>query len=101
MGAARFSLKVFRCRMRAMGATSTIECIGPSAEAAAYVVGRQGLQGNRAPWVQIVVAEWSGVLGEFVDPGNAVMVSQDDEPPAGADLVVFSRVEFTVDPPPQ
>ena len=84
-----------------MGATSTVECIGPSAEAAAYVVGRQGLQGNRASWVQVVVAEWSGVLGEFVDPGNAVMVSQDDEPPAGADLVVFSRVEFTADPPPQ
>jgi hypothetical protein len=99
MGAASFRLKIFRCRMRAMGATSTVECIGPSPEAAAYVVGQQGLQGNRTPWVQVVVAEWSGVLGEFVDPGNALMVSHTDAPPAGAELVVFSRVEFTADPP--
>jgi hypothetical protein len=99
MGAAGSRLKVFRCRMRAMDATTTVECIAPSAEAAAYVVARHGLQGSRAPWVQVVVAEWSGVLGEFVDPGNAMMISQGDAPAAGAEFVVLSRAEFTVDRP--
>lgn len=82
-----------------MGATSTIECIAPSAEAAAFVVGMQGLQGNRANWVQVVVAEWSGVLCEFIDPGNAWMISHAGVPPAGTELVVFSRAEYTADQP--
>ena len=92
-------LKTFRCRMRASGSTITIECVAPSAEAAAYVVARHGLHGNKAPWVQIVVAQWSGVLGEFVDPGNAIIVSRSDTLPDGADRVVFSSAEYVADKP--
>ena len=94
---AGLGLKTFRCRMRAKGATTIIECVAPSAQAAAYVVARQGLDGNRASWVQVVVAEWSGFLGEFIDPGNALIVSSRDAPPDGVDLVVFSRAKFEAD----
>jgi hypothetical protein len=94
MGVARSELKTFRCRMRASGTTSIIECLAPSAEAAAWVVVKHALERQRAPWVQVVVAEWSGVLGEFIDPGNALIITPRDLPPPGTDRVVFSRAEF-------
>lgn len=90
-------LKTYRCRMRASGRTTTIECVAPSAEAAAYVVARLGLRDQRDHWVQVVVEEWSGALGGFIDPGNVLIVSERDGPPAGADRVVFSRAEYAVD----
>jgi hypothetical protein len=67
--------------------------VAPSAEAAAFVVAQRGLI-DGASWVQVVVAEWSGALGEFIEPGNALIFSRGDTAPPGADLVVISRAEF-------
>ena len=70
-----------------------MDCIAPSAEAAGFVVARPGLTDGVA-WVQVVVAEWSGILGQFIEPGNALIFSPGDTAPPGADLVVISRAEF-------
>jgi hypothetical protein len=95
-GVAGSGLKTFRCRVRASGCTTTIECVAPSAKAAAYVVARPGLEDDRVPWVQVVVAEWSGVLGEYIDPGNALIVAASDSAPEGAELVVLCSVVRTM-----
>jgi hypothetical protein len=91
------ALKTYRCRMRAAGRTVTIECVAPSAEAAAHVVARLGLSDRRDPWIQVVVEEWSGALGGFIDPGNVLIVSERDAPPVGVDRVVLSRAEYALD----
>jgi hypothetical protein len=90
-------LKTYRCRIRASGSTTTIECVAPSPEAAAYVVAKLALGDQRDPWIQVVVEEWSGALGEFIDPGKVLIVSARDDPPAGVDRVFFSRAEYAVD----
>lgn len=82
-------LKIFRCRFRAGGRTTTVECVAPTAEDAAYVVGTQALQDGNDTWVQVVVSQWLAVLGQYVDPANATMVTRGDPPPPGAGHVVL------------
>ena len=86
------ALKTFRCRVRALALTTTIECVAPSAEAAAHAVVQHGFATDPARWIQVAVAEWSGVLGEFIDPANVIIVARGAPPPPGADRVVFSSV---------
>lgn len=82
-------LKTFRCRVRASGCTTTLQCLAPTAQAAAYVIARNAMQSDGAPWIQIVVSEWSGVLGEFIAPPNAIIISAGEAPPIGVESVVF------------
>lgn len=91
-------LKTFRCLVRASGCTTTIDCLAPTAAAAAYVIASQGLRDDGAPWIQVTVSEWSSALGAYVEPQNAYIVAPDDPPPPGVGRVVFfgiasSRVE--------
>jgi hypothetical protein len=79
----------FRCRVRTAGCTISIDCLAPSALAAAHVVGMQALQEDPAPWVQVVVSRWSAELREYVAGENAVVVTREDRSPAGAATVVF------------
>lgn len=82
-------LGTFRCRVRASGRTTTIDCLAPDSLAAAYAVGIRALEEDDAPWVQVVVSQWSRVLGTYLVEPNAVVVSRDEPAPAGADRVVF------------
>ena len=82
-------LKTFRCRVRASGCTTTVECLAPSAQAAAWVIAREGLQDDGAPWVQVAVSEWSAAGAEYVAPDNVIVVAPADPAPEGADQVVF------------
>jgi len=92
-------LKTFRCRVRASGCTTTIDCLAPSAQAAAHVIAAQSLQdtaeslpGGAPAWIQVVVSEWSAALGGYVEPHNVIIVAADDPPPPGAGQVVFCGV---------
>jgi hypothetical protein len=85
----RKGLKTLRCRVRASGRTTTVECLAPSALAAAWVIANQGLQDDGAPWIQVAVSEWSDALADYVTPDNVIMVSGRDPAPPGADEVVF------------
>jgi hypothetical protein len=85
-------LKTFRCRVRASGCTTTIECMAPTAYAAAYVVAAQGLQDDGAKWVQVIVSEWSSALAAYQEPENAIIVAPGDPPPPGVGQVVFCSV---------
>ena len=89
-------LRTFRCRVRARGSLAAVECVAPSAQAAAYAVALPGLTGG-TEWVQVVVAEWSGVLGEFIEPGDALIVSRHHATPDGTDSVVISRIDLDKD----
>jgi hypothetical protein len=82
-------LKTFRCRVRAAGCTMELECLAPSAEAAAHAVVQRVRRMDGAPWHQVVASEWSGPLGEYLVPDNAIIVAAEDPSPEGADLVVF------------
>jgi hypothetical protein len=83
-------LKTFRCRMRLWGRTVAAECVAPTAAAAGYAMCRQELESKNAPWVQVVVSEWSGILGEFLEPANVLIFASNDEAPDGAAEVVFT-----------
>lgn len=82
-------LGTFRCRVRASGRTATFECLAPSSLAAAYAVGIRALQEDDAPWVQVVVSQWSRALGTYLVDPNAVVVSRGESAPPDADQVVF------------
>jgi hypothetical protein len=85
-------LKTFRCLVRASGYTTAIDCLAPTAAAAAYVIACQGLQDDGAPWVQVTVSEWSSALGAYVEPKNVIIVAPDDPAPPGVGRVVFCGV---------
>jgi hypothetical protein len=82
-------LKTFRCRVRASGRTTTVECLAPTEAAAAWVIAREGLHDDGAPWVQVAVSEWSPALADYVVPDNVIIVAPDDLAPEGVDQVVF------------
>lgn len=82
-------LKAFQCRVRAAGYTLTLQCLAPSAQAAAYAVVQRVRQKDHAPWHQVVASQWSPALGEWVVPANAIVISAGDVPPAGADRVIL------------
>jgi hypothetical protein len=82
-------LKTFKCRVRAGGYTLTLECLAPSPLAAAYAMVERARRTDTAPWHQVVVSEWSGVLGEYIEPRNAIVINAGDPPPEGCDQVVF------------
>jgi hypothetical protein len=82
-------LKTFRCRVRASGCTTTVECLAPTAAAAAWVIAREGLHDDGAPWVQVAVSEWSPALADYIVPDNVIIVSPGDLAPEGVDQVVF------------
>jgi hypothetical protein len=88
MGVEFGTLKTFRCRVRALGCTMIIDCLAPSARAAAHVIASQGLQDDATPWVQVVVSEWSGVLGKYVEPHNVMVIATGDPAPPGTERVV-------------
>lgn len=98
-------LKMFRCRFRAGGRTTSIECLAPSAQDAAYVVGSEALKDAaealgdaHATWVQVVVSQWMVAVGAYVDPANAIMITRDDPAPPGASRVILQkRVSFEAD----
>ena len=85
-------LKTLRCRVRISGRTVTFECLAPTAGAAGYVIARQAFDDRDVLWVQVVVSEWSGVLGEFIEPKNAIVFTRNDPVPDGADHVVLIGV---------
>jgi hypothetical protein len=85
-------LKTFRCRVRAAGCTTTIDCLAPSADAAAYVIAAQTLQDQGPAWIQVVVSEWSSALAEYIEPHNTIIVKAGDLPPPGTSQVVFCGV---------
>jgi hypothetical protein len=85
-------LKTYKCRVRAAGFTLTLECLAPNAQAAAYAVVQRVREKDQSPWHQVVAAEWSAALGEWVLPANAIVISASDAPPAGADLVVLQSI---------
>ena len=85
-------LKTFRCRVRISGRTVTFECLAPTASLAGYVSAHQAFADRNVPWVQVVVSEWSSVLGEFVEPKNAIVFTHNDPVPDGADHVVLIGV---------
>jgi hypothetical protein len=84
-------LKTFRCRVRASGCTTTIDCLAPSAHAAAHVIAAQSLQDGPA-WIQVVVSEWSTALAKYIEPHNTIIIAAGDPPPPGASQVVFCGV---------
>ena len=86
------SLKTFRCRVRASGCTTTIDCLAPSAHAAAHVIAAQTLQDDGPAWIQVVVSEWSAALAEYIEPHNTIIIKAGDAPPPGAGQVVFCGV---------
>ena len=90
VGVAGSGFNTYRCRVRASGSTITLECIAPSPAAAAYATAREELKTGVAPWVQVTVAEWSGALGEFIEPENVVIFSREDPPPPGAVDVILT-----------
>jgi len=85
-------LKTFRCRVRAAGRTTTVECLAPTALAAAWVLSREGLQDDGVPWIQVAVSEWSETLADYVMPDNVIIVAPTDPAPQGADQVVFYSI---------
>ena len=92
-------LKTFRCRVRASGCTTTIDCLAPSAHAAAHVIAAQSLQDaaqslkdDSPAWIQVVVSEWSSAVGGYIEPHNVIIVAAGDPPPPGAGQVVFCGV---------
>jgi hypothetical protein len=85
-------LKTFRCLVRASGCTTAIDCLAPTAAAAAYVIASQGLHDDGAPWIQVTVSEWSSELGGYVEPQNVIVVAADDPVPNGVSRVVFCGV---------
>jgi hypothetical protein len=85
-------LKTFRCRVRASGCTTTIDCLAPSAHAAAHVIAAQTLQDDGPAWIQVVVSEWSTALAQYIEPHNTIIVAAGDPPPPGASQVVFCGV---------
>lgn len=91
-------LKTFRCRVRLWGRTVVAECLAPSAAAAGYAMCRPELEAKSAPWVQVVVSEWSGVLGEYLEPANVLIFSSDDAAPEGAGEVVFTSASHRRQP---
>jgi hypothetical protein len=86
----QWPLRIFRCRVRLRGRTVVAECLAPTPAAAGYAMCRPELEAKNAPWVQVVVSEWSGVLGEYLEPANALIFSAGDAPPEGAGEVVFT-----------
>ena len=82
-------LKTFRCRVRASGCTTTVECLAPTAAAAAWVIAREGLHDEGVSWVQVAVSEWSPALADYIVPDNVIIVAPADPAPEGADQVVF------------
>jgi hypothetical protein len=82
-------LRMFQCRVRAGGSTLTLECLAPSAVAAAHAVVGRVRQTDDAPWHQVVACEWSPVLGEYLVPVNAIIVAAEDPLAEGADQVIF------------
>ena len=78
--------------MRVADRTRTVECLAPTAVAAGYVVARAAFGDREVPWVQVVASEWSGILGEFVEPRNALVFTPDDPEPEGAAHVVMIAV---------
>ncbi|HEY2027577.1 MAG TPA: hypothetical protein VGH20_00080 [Myxococcales bacterium] len=86
------ALKTFRCRVRAGGYTLTLQCLAPSAHAAAYAVVERVRQRDQSPWHQVVASEWSSVIGEWVVPANAIVISASDPAPEGADRVVLQSI---------
>jgi hypothetical protein len=93
-------LKTYKCRVRTGGYTLTLQCLAPNPLAAAFAIVRRAKENDSAPWHQVVVSEWSSVLGQFIDPRNAIVITADDLPPEGHDRVVFagpaSRTEDSV-----
>ncbi len=87
---ASWLLKTFRCRVRLWGRTVAAECLARTAAAAGYAMCRQELESRNAPWVQVAVSEWSGVLGEYLEPANVLIFALDDQEPEGAREVVFT-----------
>ena len=87
---AAWRLKTFRCRVRLWGRTVVAECLAPTAAAAGYAMCRPELEAQDAPWVQVVVSEWSGVLGEYLEPANVLIFATGDAAPEGAGDVVFT-----------
>jgi len=85
-------MKTLRCRVRASGVTTTVECLAPTAQAAAWVLASQGLQDDAAPWIQVAVSEWSDDLADYMAPDNVIIVSARDPAPPGTDKVVFYSV---------
>jgi hypothetical protein len=83
-------LRMFQCRVRAGGSTLTVECLAPSALAAAHAVVVRVRQTDDAPWHQVVACEWSPVIGEYLVPVNAIIVAAEDPPAEGADHVIFA-----------
>jgi hypothetical protein len=81
----------FRCRLRSSRRTITVDSVAPNARAAAYAAARSELQSGAVPWVQVSVSEWSGALGEFIEPPNVLIFARDEPPPTGADQVVVAR----------
>jgi hypothetical protein len=84
-------LKMFLCRFRSGSHTTAVECLAPSAEDAAYVVGTEALKEDSAPWIQVVASQWVTTLSQYIDPVNAMMVTREDEPTPGADRVILQR----------
>lgn len=82
-------LGTFRCRVRASGRTTTLECLAPSSRTAAYAVGLRALQEDDAPWVQVVVSQWSRALGTFLVEPNAIVVTRGELAPPDLERVVF------------
>ena len=85
-------LKTFRCRVRASGCTTTIDCLAPSAQAAAHVIAAQTLNDDGPAWIQVVVSEWSTALAEYIEPHNTIIIKAGDLPPPGTSQVVFCGV---------
>jgi hypothetical protein len=86
------ALKTFRCRVRAGGYTLTLQCLAPNPQAAAYVIVQRARETDNASWHQVVVCEWSSVLGEFIEPRNAIVFAAGDPPPDGHERVVLAAV---------
>ncbi|HEY6908269.1 MAG TPA: hypothetical protein VI356_02800 [Myxococcales bacterium] len=97
---AAWRLKTFRCRVRLRRRTVVAECLAPTAAAAGYAICRQELEAKSVPWVQVVVSEWSGVLGEFIEPENVLIFSSGDAAPEGAGDVVFTSASHRREPYP-
>jgi hypothetical protein len=87
-------LNMYRCRVRSAGETLTVECLAMTPAAAAYGVAREELRSGRVLWVQVAVSEWSGALGEYIEPENVLIFAPSDTPPQGVDDVIFTSSKY-------
>jgi hypothetical protein len=78
-------LKTFRCHLRRLGQPVALDCLAPTAEAAAFVA-VQSL-GEVPAWIQVEVREWIPLLREHKS-SKVVTVEPLSPPPHGADLAL-------------